>query len=1172
MPRGTTNPPPMRNSPSLATVFLACAFVLCVTVGAAEPLTILQVSPDSGRSANDGITNTAALSVAGQAEPGATVAIKVGTRTLGTLIAGDPAGMTGWTYDLTSAALPHGLHVLSANIGSGAGARAYTYTIMVDLQAPAVPTITAASPSTGTTTSGWTTSGTSVQLSGRCEANALVSVSLDGRTGTPADGLAVLATAAGTWSVTLGGLSEGDHVLTVLAEDAAGNRSAELSRTLTVARPLPPVITAMTVDSGSSQQDRITKDVTPTFTGTAPANATITLLVDGQIVGSAKAGSTGAWSLTTSPLADGLHACTAIASFGNGLPSTPSEPFALQVKTLATAPSLGFSPDTGTPGDGVTSANALVFSGSAGDGVSLRLTLDSTTIGTPPLDATGMWSLDWTGRTIEPGIHALVATATDIAGNQTAAVLNFVVDRSPPAAPTGVTIEASPTAPNAPITAGQPVRISGQAEPGLLVQLVIDGQPVAQSVGTDAAGYWSTTAVFDAGSHAVAAHATDAAGNVGAASAPLQIDVAGAEPAGRVVVPYRARVTLVEDPNQVLGGQVRVGQELTGSYTYHVPASDSGPMPGVSTYAFAQPGEGITAYVNALAFASDPAATDFTIEILNDRQGMDSFALTSRRIVGENLVTGIAVPADAISWSLSDPRQLALADTILTALPPDLGQWSASDLLIVRLADPADPIAVGWTIRARVEAVGNQSPPPLPPAPYGVRADVDALRGIVQVSGQASPGSQVDVHVDTARMGSVLVDATGGWQLQLAGIAPGDHSITALEMDPATALRSPFSAPVQITVGGAGLPVPYQVEAVVGAAEVVYVTGRAAPQAQVEVWVDGQRMTATLSGTTGQWQSQLGGLAPGVHTITARQVDPATGASGAFSAAVSVLVVAAPLPTVSGVQVHGDGLLPGQAIPSGISVIVAGRTSPMIEVQVSIDGLLPISVHSDPLGQWEWRTNGLLIGPHTASARARDGAGLFGPYSEPVPFEVGEAPADAVITVSFQAEISNVIDPGLALEGLRSGTLVSGTYRYRLGAADGDPQPTSAAYRFTEAGLGISIDAPPFRFASDASAPDYAITLRDGDAGGDYYQMRSYRNMGANNLTGEPVTVMDITMSFADPTMRALNSTELTGQPPDMITWPSRTLTITGVGPGQQPWSINAMIRQVSIAPVQAGG
>ena len=1165
----------MRNFPRLSAVFLACTFLLCaVTVHAAEPLTISQVRPDSGRSSSDGITNVAALSVAGQAEPGTVVAIKVGSRALGTVTAaGDPVtGTGGWTYDLTSAALPHGLHVLSAGIGSGAGARAYTYTVMVDLVAPAVPTVTGVSPSTGTTATGWTTSSTSVQLSGRSEANALVVVSLNGNSATPAEGLTAIATAAGTWSVTLNGLSEGDQVLGVLAEDAAGNRSAEVSKTLTVARPLPPVITAMTVDSGSSAQDRITKDVTPTFTGTAPANATITLLVDGLNVGSAKAGSTGAWSLTTSPLADGLHACSAIASFGNGLPSAPSESFGLQIKSLATAPTLAISPDTGMPGDGVTNANTLVFSGSAGDGVTLRLSLDSTVIGTPPVDPTGMWSLDWTSRPIEPGIHALVATATDIAGNQTAAVLNFIVDRSPPTAPTGLSVEVSPTTPGAPIIEGQPVRVSGQSEPGQLVQLVVDGEPVGQPVGADATGYWTITAVFNAGPHAVTALSTDAAGNVGASAAPLQISVQGSIPAGRVTVSYRARVTLVEDPSLILAGQVRVGQDLTGSYTYHVPADDSSTMPRTSIYAFSQPGEGIVANVNGLSFASDPAATDFTIELRNDHLGTDAFALTSRRVVGSSMATGILVPVDHISWSLSDPHQQALLSTDLTALPPDLTRWDASDLQIFGIADPGDPIVGVYTIRARVEAVWGDSPPPplTPPAPYGVRANVDDLLRVVHVSGMATPGHQVDVHVDGARMASVQVGATGSWQLQLAGVAPGSHSITALDMDSSTGLRSSFSTPVLIAVGGTGLPVPYNIEAVVGPGEVVFVTGLAAPQAQVEVWVDGLPMVGVLSGAAGQWQSELVGLAPGNHTIIARQVDLATGFPGAFSPALSVLVGTAPLPAVFGVQVRGDGLLPGQPVPYGISVVVSGRTSPMIEVQVSIDNRLPISVHSDPLGQWEWRTSVLPIGPHVATARARAGAGLLGPASDPVPFDVSEAQVGSMVTVHFQAMISNVNDPGLVLGGLQDGMLITGTYRYRLGAVDGDPRQTSASYRFNEAGLGITVNAAPFLFASDATAPDYAITLQNNEVGGDYYQMRSYRNTGEQLVTGVALTVQDISMSFYDPTMQGLSSTELTSVPPDMLLWHNAILTLSG---GNQPsWSINARILQVTLAPVQAGG
>ncbi len=76
--------------------------------------------------------------------------------------------------------------------------------------------------------------------------------------------------------------------------------------------PSTPNMTAGT-DSGSSSTDNITNDNTPTFTGTADANATVTLYdTDGiTILGTTTANGAGNWLITSSALSDGAHTITA---------------------------------------------------------------------------------------------------------------------------------------------------------------------------------------------------------------------------------------------------------------------------------------------------------------------------------------------------------------------------------------------------------------------------------------------------------------------------------------------------------------------------------------------------------------------------------------------------------------------------------------------------------------------------------------------------------------------------------------------------------------------------------------------------------------------------------------------------------------------------------------------
>ncbi|MGN1287563.1 MAG: Ig-like domain-containing protein, partial [Bradyrhizobium sp.] len=115
-------------------------------------------------------------------------------------------------------------------------------------------------------------------------------------------------------------LSDGTHVLTVRAVDAAGNIGApSAARTITVdtqapATPAAPILDPAS-DTGPSNNDDITRLVQPKFTGTAEALSTVTLYdTDGTVIGHGVADANGAYSIVTSPLAHGDHTVTVTAT------------------------------------------------------------------------------------------------------------------------------------------------------------------------------------------------------------------------------------------------------------------------------------------------------------------------------------------------------------------------------------------------------------------------------------------------------------------------------------------------------------------------------------------------------------------------------------------------------------------------------------------------------------------------------------------------------------------------------------------------------------------------------------------------------------------------------------------------------------------------------------------
>jgi hypothetical protein len=78
-------------------------------------------------------------------------------------------------------------------------------------------------------------------------------------------------------------------------------------------------------DTGRSDSDDVTRKTRPVFVGTGEAGATVTLYDGSKAIGSAEADASGAWSIKSAVLRDGIHAVRARASdaAGNNSAFTP---------------------------------------------------------------------------------------------------------------------------------------------------------------------------------------------------------------------------------------------------------------------------------------------------------------------------------------------------------------------------------------------------------------------------------------------------------------------------------------------------------------------------------------------------------------------------------------------------------------------------------------------------------------------------------------------------------------------------------------------------------------------------------------------------------------------------------------------------------------------------------
>ena len=242
------------------------------------------------------------------------------------------------TGRLPSSALAAGTHNISARASDLAGNQftSAALVVTIDTTAPAVgkPDLTAASD-TGSSSTDNLTSITTPVFTGTAEAGATVQL-LEGST--------VLGSAtadvSGNWTITASALAAGVHNLAARATDAAGNTSAASSALAVTIDTSNPAVAAPDLaaasDSGSSSSDNITNLTTLTFTGTAEAGATVTLLESSTVLGSTTA-TGGNWSITASALASGVHNLTARATdlAGNQTTST-----ALMVTIDTTAPAI----------------------------------------------------------------------------------------------------------------------------------------------------------------------------------------------------------------------------------------------------------------------------------------------------------------------------------------------------------------------------------------------------------------------------------------------------------------------------------------------------------------------------------------------------------------------------------------------------------------------------------------------------------------------------------------------------------------------------------------------------------------------------------------------------------------------------------------------------------------
>ncbi|MQF82344.1 MAG: PGF-pre-PGF domain-containing protein, partial [SAR202 cluster bacterium] len=480
----------------------------------------LMPESDSGISEVDNITFKGNLKLIGKVEAGSSVKIYRDQALIGETTS-DNTG--DWTYEVSS--LSDGIHPLkikSVDLAGNESSISSPLSVEVDTKGPSTiskPDLETSSDKGESNTDDITSVATPA-LKGTAEKGSTVKLYVNG---IDLIGSASVSSSA-IWKITSTTLPDGAHEIVARATDKAGNTgndSSPLSLTIdsSISAPSKPHLDP-TSDTGSSVDDKLTSDQTPTFSGTAESNSSVKLYRDAsktKLVGSGSADASGNWTITTGTLEDNTYSIYASATDKAGNISGNSEPSNLIVDSEASRPStpdLDSGYDTGSSdSDNKTSLGILVFSGTSEAGSTVELYGSAgEMIGSTQSSSAGIWTI--TSSVLSDGVHEISAKTTDNAGNVSSASgkLYITVDANPPEQPsipdlksqydTGESDSDNKTSINI-------VEFTGTAEPNSQVELLLSNPSGSDNVvyttgNSNSAGTWSISADLFDGVHLVA--------------------------------------------------------------------------------------------------------------------------------------------------------------------------------------------------------------------------------------------------------------------------------------------------------------------------------------------------------------------------------------------------------------------------------------------------------------------------------------------------------------------------------------------------------------------------------------------------------------------------------------------------------------------------------------------
>ena len=817
------------------------------------------------------------------------------------------------------------------------------------------------------------------EFSGTAEAGSTLVISIDGVTVA-----SVVADSNGTWSWTpQSAINSGDHIISVVATDKAGNVSDATNFAFII--PLidvdPPTLQLQTASDSGSIGDFVTNDTTPSITGTSLPGSTVTIYVNGEVVGTAATDSTGRYNFNLPEMAEGTYSIEVSVINPNNGEEVKSDPASLVIDTHVVPLDWDIN---GLNDEGYLNTNTPVVSGISEAGAHIKVMIDGRVVVETVAASDGKWLASITNIGAD-GEHEISFSVTDVAGNtETFGPESFVLDTY--IAPLTVDLrdtDDTGTSDTDNITQKTSVHLDGTAEAGSTVTIANTQGEILATIAVESDGAWSTEITLQEGMQTFVVTSTDAAGNTvskniditrdtqnSITDVVLSRDSNSADTLDAITKVTTPTLTAVTNPNATVDVYVNgekvatVTADAAGTVSWTMPESADGSydIKMVSTDA-----AGNTATSATTTVVIDTVVDNFSVDTLPDLTNSKALSVTGTGESGATItvyLNGVAagqvtVAADG-SWTvpliLNDDGEYSLTVQITDVA----GNSQTSDPFVFTLDSHTDYPTINLDDASNSGSLDDNITSDNTPAFHGT----------------GEPGATISILVDEKTVATVTADDEGNWTWHYpTTLADGEYSIRVVAED--TAGNTAESARILVTVDTSTWIELDKMNPDGGLYSNDYVTARTTPTFQingetgqpVKVYIDGKYVeTITISGRNYQYTVPQA-LDDGSHTIRFDIADAAGNTASTGDQKFTIDTVndtPVTLDNINGESVADhtvDGTIYINDISAGIKL--SGMAEANSYVTVKINGMTVSNVWADGTGKWSVNVNPMLLSDAT---------------------------------------------------------------------------------------------------------------------------------------------------------------------------------------------------------------